>query len=127
MANQPLLDRSHFPIVTARADHLPEGYSTCWIVEMDAILARRLPFVLVYLGPHQEEAQGDRKVRTLWLKAHRETLAKLCRFIITVEPDADARARRQAQGEALGAAFGVTFRIASSDKEAIEIAQKLSL
>jgi hypothetical protein len=125
MNDYALFDLSDFPLVIWRSAGLAEGYSARWISDMDRLLERGQLFILLFPDQNDSEAHTDQKARGLWLKANRSSFARLCRAIISIEPDADRRAKRQAQGTALAQAFGTTILIASSEAEAFAEATRL--
>ncbi|TWB22718.1 hypothetical protein FBZ89_103345 [Nitrospirillum amazonense] len=119
-------DVSRFPVVTTRPGAARPGYAPQWEREMDALLRRGLPFVILMPDPPQgEEAHEDRRLRGMWLKRNRDTLAALCRAVITVEPDAVRRAAFKVQAAIAVKAFGVAMEVAATGEEAANLATAL--
>lgn len=92
---------------------------------MDRLLEQGQPFVLLFPDQNEGEAHTDQKARSQWLKANRLAFTRLCRAIISIEPDPDRRAKRQAQGAALAQAFGTRISISASETEALAEATRL--
>lgn len=119
-----LFDLRDFPVV--RFIGVPvEGYAASWCAEMDQLLARDSPFVLIYPPRHQEEAHADRVVRGQWLKHNRAALATRCRALIVIEPDAARRAELEAAFPNLVRAFGVPQVARATAAEAEALARHL--
>ncbi len=91
--SERILDTAAFPIVRGRSDGLSEGYSARWISELEHILSREEPFVLLYVDHQADEAHSDQKARSIWLKNNRARMGEFCRGLIAVEPDAQLRAK----------------------------------
>jgi hypothetical protein len=117
-----LHDVSAFPIVRFETSRAEPGYAPQWIAEMSALLELGRPFVLV-AGGIVKDGEGDRKARSLFLKARRAELARSCRAIIGVEPSAVARAARKAQAAVLAKAFGIEMVFVATAEEAMETAR----
>jgi hypothetical protein len=120
-----LLDVSTFPIVRFNLEGRSGDYAEAWTREMDALLGNGRPFVLLVLGNRGEESQEDKKVKAAWFKINRETLASVCRGIVSVEPDREKRAALAVQGAQIGKAFGIPFTVAETAREAEELAPNL--
>ena len=118
-------DMSNFPIVRVRMQNLPAGYARAWTAEMDVLLQQGQPFALLFLDAREEESHEDRKTRIRWLKAHKTTLASLCRGFVAVEPNAVKRLAKRAQGAVLGKTFGLRFLLARDTEEAEDLARRL--
>ncbi|WOD30017.1 GntR family transcriptional regulator [Alloalcanivorax xenomutans] len=112
-------DISAFPVVRFFPESLPEGYALRWEEEMDALIAQPEPFV-VLLGNAEvaEETHQDRKRRTLWLKRNRDALARACKGMVGVQPNAAKRLVMQTQSAALAGLFNVPLRVVASVEEA---------
>ena len=117
-----LHDVSAFPVVRFDTSRATPGYATQWIAELEALLARGEPFVLVADGGVRDDG-ADRKARMLFLKARRADLARVCRAIVGVEPNALVRAARSAQAVVLAKAFGLEMVFAASEAEALAVAR----
>ena len=119
-----LLDLRDFPVV--RFIGVPEeGYAASWCAEMDRLLARDTPFVLIYPPRHHEEAHADRVARGQWLKRNRAVLAARCLALIVIEPDAARRAALEAGFPNLVRAFGVPQAARATAAEAEALARHL--
>ncbi|HEY0219882.1 MAG TPA: hypothetical protein VGC26_08995 [Afipia sp.] len=118
-------DVTDFPVVRMR--RVWPGYASQWKTEMDLLVEKASPFVVIFDDSAPMEIHEDRKVRGLWLKKNKAVLGRVCRAVIAVEADPATRAVMQAQAQALavGQAFGVAMVIASSVPEAEEKAQAL--
>lgn len=114
-----------FPIVWVRPDENQPGSAAQWEVEMDDLIGRRQPFVMIMAAHHHhEEAHEDRKARGLWLKRNKAALALLCRAIIAVEPNAVTRVLVEAQSALATKAFGINAAVVASDDEAVRVARE---
>jgi hypothetical protein len=123
MTSDPILDLQDFPMVGFDPTAQPAGYGPRWAAEMDRLLARGLPFVLIVTGSGPE-AHTDRATRSRWLRANKQQLAAHCRGILLIEPDAGLRAERQRPAEAAGKAFGVAMGVVESLTAAQRLAEE---
>ncbi len=112
-------DVSAFPVVRPRNAGMTEGYAPQWVSEMEALLARGEPYVLVLEGVRVDEAHEDRKQRGLWLKKNKQALRKVCKALISVEPDALKRAAFRLQAAGAVRAFGIPMDVVASAAEAM--------
>ena len=111
-------DVSDFPIVRFRPETAVEGYAPLWENDMDALLRHGEPFVMLFEEERSDEAHVDRKRRGLWLKHHKLALAAICRGLVSIEPDAEQRARLQAMAAGAMKAFGILQEVAATREEA---------
>ncbi len=118
-------DVSSFPLVRARPEAVRPGYAAAWIAEMDALLAQGQDFVLLFTDGRPEETHEDRKCRGLWLKRHKDALARTCRSLIVVEPDAGARVALAAQAVLTSKAFGTRMDVVATCDDADNLANRL--
>ncbi len=120
-----VFEMSNFPIVTFRNAAIRPGYAARWAREMEALMARGEPFVIVFLPNRPEEDQEDRKLRAVWLKTHKHELSEVCRALITVEPDAIQRAEAAKEAQAMQKAFGLLLVSVATQEEAWDLATTL--
>lgn len=92
---------------------------------MDALLECEQAFVIIMTSHQTDEPHEERKRRGLWLKANRAALGKLCRAVISVEPDRTRRLALQAQMLLASKAFGIPMRVESTTAEAEITARRL--
>ena len=111
-------DVSDFPIVRFRPETAVEGYAPLWENDMDALLRHGEPFVMLFEQERSDEAHVDRKRRGLWLKHHKVALAAICRGLVSIEADAQQRARLQAMAAGAMKAFGIVQEVAATRDEA---------
>lgn len=115
------LDASRFPIVRYRipeaVDHL-RAETDPLLRDLDLLLACDLPFVLITSGQHDREPADVRKGRAIWFKAHQPRLARLCRVMVHIAPDAEERCRMIAEAGKLRNTLGLPFFVVSSEAEA---------
>lgn len=111
-------DVSDFPIVRFRPETAVEGYAPLWENDMDALLRHGEPFVMLFEQERSDEAHVDRKRRGLWLKHHKAALAAICRGLVSIEADAQQRARLQAMAAGAMKAFGIVQEVAATRDEA---------
>ena len=117
-------DISAFPVVRVRSSGMPEGYAPQWVKEMDALLVRGEPYVLMFEGGRVDEAHEDRKQRGLWLKQNKRALQKVCRALISIEPDPLKRAAFRLQAVGAVKAFGIPMDVMPSEAEAAACARR---
>ncbi|SFL88752.1 hypothetical protein SAMN03159423_4205 [Bradyrhizobium sp. NFR13] len=117
-------DVAAFPVVWVRHDEIQPGSAAQWEVEMDDLIGRKQPFVMIMASHHHDEAHEDRKARGLWLKRNKATLALLCRAIIAVEPNAVTRVLVEAQSALATKAFGISSAVVASEDEAMRVARE---
>lgn len=117
-------DVSTFPVVRARSAGMTEGYAPQWVREMEALLVRGEPYVLMVEGGRVDEAHEDRKQRGLWLKKNKQALQKVCRALIAIEPDALKRAAFRLQAVGAVKAFGIPMDVVPSATEAAACARR---
>ena len=111
-------DVNDFPIVRFRPETAVEGYAPLWENDMDALLRHGEPFVMLFEQERSDEAHLDRKRRGLWLKHHKAALAAICRGLVSIEADAQQRARLQAMAAGAMKAFGIVQEVAATRDEA---------
>jgi hypothetical protein len=121
-----LHDVSGFPIVRSRANTARPGYAPQWEGEMEALLARAEPFVIIFEGDRPEEAQEDRKHRGIWLKKNKLRLSAVCKALISIEENDLKRMAVKAQSAMAERAFGIPMMVVASPAEA-DIAAKQKL
>lgn len=120
-----VFEMKDFPVVTFRNAAIEPGYAARWAREMEAIVSRVEPFVILFMPDRPEEMDEDRKVRALWLKSHKVALSASCRGLITVEPDAQVRATAAGEAEAMRKAFGLVLMSVATETEARDLARHL--
>ncbi len=120
-----VFEMEDFPIVTFRNTAIEPGYAARWAREMEALVSRAEPFVILFRPDRPDETVEDRKLRALWLKSHKAALSATCRGLLTVEPDAEARAAAAQDAEAMQKAFGLLLVSVGTEAEARELARSL--
>lgn len=115
----------NFPVVWSRRSAIKPGYSGQWESEMDALLERATPFVIVFEEGQPDESHEDRKTRGLWLKRNKLALGTLCKAVVAIEPDAIKRTALKAQSVLATKAFGVAMEIVESKEAAQKLAFEL--
>lgn len=116
-------DISAFPLVRFRSDKAVAGYAEKWQREMEALLAANEKFVVLYTS-HPEETHDDRKRRAVWLKGNKGELARLCRGLASVEPDATLREDFRKMAQANIRAFGVKQIVEATEAQALASLQQ---
>ena len=117
-----LHDVSEFPVVRFDTSRAAPGYAATWVSEMEALLTLGLPFVLVATGSVKDSA-ADREACSLFLQSRHTDLARRCRAIVGVEPNAAARAARSARAAVLAKAFRIEMVIVATEEAAITVAR----
>lgn len=120
-----VFEMDEFPIVTFRNDAIQPGYASRWVREMEALVKRGEPFVIVFLPNRPDEEQEDRKLRAVWLKTHKDELSGICRALITVEPDVLQRVESAKEAQAMQKAFGLLLVSVETEDEARDLACSL--
>ncbi|MGO3743142.1 hypothetical protein [Kerstersia sp.] len=120
-----LHDVQAFPYVVFRSAAATPGYAAQWQTEMDALVACGLPFVVVHEQIHYDEAHEDRKTRALWLKHNKDALGRVCRALISIEPDAQQRENVRAFAAGAQKAFGIRQEVVATAEEARDVARNL--
>ncbi len=113
-----VLDDSEFPVVRYRVPAAPESWDALRSgteADIERLLSRSRPFVLISSGEHDREPTEVRKRRSLWLKQNRDRLAEVCRAMIHVEPDPEPRQRMAAQAASVSKALGLPFIVVGTD------------
>lgn len=122
------LDTSRFPIVRYRipkaVGHL-QAETDPLLKDLDLLLARNLPFILITSGQHDREPADVRKGRAVWFKAHQPRLASLCRVMIHIAPDPEERRRMIEQTQTLSNTLGMPLFVVSDETEADKRAQSI--
>ena len=120
------LDASRFPIVRYRipeaVGHL-QAETDPLLKDLDLLLSRNLPFILITSGQHDREPADVRKGRAVWFKAHQPRLAGLCRVMIHIAPDPQERRRMIEQTQTLTNTLGMPLFVVSEETEADTRAQ----
>jgi hypothetical protein len=118
-------DLHAFPLIWSRRRAIEPGYASQWAREMDALLAKAQPFVIVFEEGQPEESHEDRKTRGLWLKRNKALLGTVCRAVIAIEPDALRRTALKAQSALASRAFSVAMEVVASREDAQARAHQL--
>jgi hypothetical protein len=122
--NQRMHDASRFPLVRLRPRAVQPGYAFGWGAEMQRLLSLKRAFVIVS-EHHADETADDTRLRTAWLRSHRETLALFCRGFIVIEPRIEARASTREAVRVAMQGSGVRMVVVSSMRVAGELAPVL--
>jgi len=122
--DQRMHDASRFPLVRLRRCAVQPGYAFGWGAEMRRLLSLKAPFVIVSEHDANETAD-DTRLRSAWLRSHRETLALFCRGFIVIEPRIEARASTREAVRAATQGSGVRMVVVSSMRVAGELAPVL--
>ncbi|MCX5520090.1 hypothetical protein OSH10_16740 [Kaistia defluvii] len=122
-----MLNCDEFPLVYIRDhDHdVRAPGEPSWPEEMEALLGRNRPFVILFDAPQkheQEETQEERREKAIWFKRNRARLTALCAGAIVIESNGPTPMPIRLAARAVGKAFGVEFRFVGDDKAAREVA-----
>jgi hypothetical protein len=122
--DQRMHDAFRFPLVRLRRRAVQPGYAFSWGAEMQRLLSLKTAFVVV--SEHDaDETADDTRLRSAWLRSHRETLALFCRGFIVIEPKIEARASTREVVRAATLGSGVRMVVVSSMRVAGELAPVL--
>lgn len=120
-------DIHEFPFVVFNQAAAQPGYAPQWETEMVALLQNGQPFVVVYDQLGTDEAHEDRKHRGIWLKHNKEPLGRVCRALISIEPEEDRRIQVKAMSEIAVKAFGIPHEAVATREEALAVARRLTV
>ncbi|MBY4674361.1 hypothetical protein K6W12_27445 [Burkholderia multivorans] len=119
-------DVTRFPFIVFNEDAAQSGYAYQWEKEMVALMENGQPFVLVYDQHRTEESHEDRKRRGIWLKHNKTALGRVCKALISIEPDEERRAQIKAMSDMAVKAFGIPHEIVATRAEALAAARRLT-
>jgi len=118
-------DVTQFPFVVFNEDAAQSGYASQWKEEMAALMENGQFFVVVYDQHRMEESHEDRKRRGIWLKNNKGPLGRVCKALISIEPDEGRRAQVKAMSDMAVKAFGIPHEVVSTREEALALAHRL--
>jgi hypothetical protein len=122
--SQRMHDASRFPLLRLRRRAVQPGYAFAWAAEMQRLLTLTTPFVIV--SEHDaDETADDARLRTVWLRRHRDVLTQFCRGFIVIEPRIEARASTREFVRGVCDSSGVRTVVVSSMRVANELAPVL--
>jgi hypothetical protein len=117
-------DASRFPLLRLRRRAVQPGYAFAWAAEMQRLLTLTTPFVIV--SEHDaDETADDARLRTVWLRRHRDVLTQFCRGFIVIEPRIEARASTREFVRGVCDSSGVRTVVVSSMRVANDLAPVL--
>lgn len=114
-------DVTQFPVVRCVPERVYPGYGCQWRNELEALIDHNEPFFMVFDSGTFDEAAEDTRIRALWLKENRVCLSKVCRSIVSIEPNEQRRCKLAAQCPGLAKAFGIPRMVAGNDHEALSL------
>lgn len=120
-------DIREFPFVVFNQTAAQPGYARQWETEMVALLQNGQPFVVVYDQLLTDETHEDRKHRGVWLKHNKEPLRRICKALISIEPDEERRSEVNAMSEIAVKAFGIPHEVVATRDEALAVARRLTV
>lgn len=125
-----LLNAATFPIVRLSYDQGLAAMADEPFAAFEALLDRGTPFVIIGQGANAEIAEhehdvGERRKLALWSKKHKLRLRKLVKALIYVEPSRTRRLGMRAFQIVSEKFWGYPMLVASSEAEALEMAQAL--
>jgi sulfite reductase beta subunit-like hemoprotein len=116
---------SSFPIVRFESELAQGGYAERWISEMEHLLARKTPFVLVIPNSQRPESREDWARRVVWMKEQKEMLSLYCRGVISIEPDAKLGSDLERRVSGSERMFGVVQHVVRQEADAEKLARKI--
>ena len=123
-----LLDASRFPIVHYNIPE-PDGdtfaHGDGLLADLEVLLRRDLPFIIVSFGLHDREPAEIRRGRAIWFKQNRARFAEHCRAMIHVEPDEEARRVMASRLSKISNELGTQFTVAGDAAAAEALAEAL--
>jgi hypothetical protein len=118
-------DIREFPFVVFNQVAAQPGYANQWETEIVALLQNGQPFVVVYDQFRTDETHEDRKHRGIWLKHNKVPLGRVCKALISIEPDEQRRSEVKAMSAVAVTAFGIPHEVVATRDEAMAIATRL--
>jgi len=123
-----IVEENTFPIVRFHYDRPgPRDGETSFQV-FERLFAREQSFVLIGMGaPSKERTQShqERKDTALWMKRNRESLHRLVKAMVYVEPQAAKRFIARAGADSFGKFWGYPMVVTASERDALAIADRL--
>lgn len=125
-----MLNCDEFPLVYVEDhDHAPQPPGEpSWKDELEALLGRSRPFVLIFAAPHEddhEESQEDRRERAIWFKQNRARMMALCAGAMVIEKNGPTPMPIRLAAQGFGKALGIEFGFVGDDRAAREAAAAL--
>jgi len=119
-------DVTQLPFVVFNEDAAQPGYANQWETEMVTLMESGRPFVIVYDQYRIEESHDDRTRRGVWLKHNKTTLARVCKALISIEPDEERRTQVEATSDMAANAFRIPHVVVATRDEALTIANQFT-
>lgn len=122
MSHPDLIDLHRDPIVVFTPPPVgSSGRVDRYHAALEWLIARGTPFVLVTNADtgSDSETPDEMKARALWFKSNLESLAKVCRAFVYIEPDAAKRPMWETRAQAMAKSFPVPMHIASDEAHAM--------
>jgi len=119
-------DVTQLPFVVFNEAAARPGYANQWETEMVTLMENGRPFVVVYDQHRIEESHEDRTRRGIWLKHNKAALARVCKALISIEPDEERRTKVEATSDMAAKAFGIPHVVVAMRDDALTIAVQLT-
>lgn len=116
---------STFPIVVFATELAQGGYAERWTVEMESLLAKRTPFVILIPSCERPESREDWARRVVWMKENKATLSLYCKGVISIEPDRKLRGDLERRVSGSKRMFGVSQHVVECDENAVDLARRM--
>ncbi|TWF47551.1 hypothetical protein [Neorhizobium alkalisoli] len=116
---------STFPIIVFATELAQGGYAERWTLEMESLLAKRAPFVILIPSCERPESREDWARRVIWMKENKPGLSLYCKGVISIEPDRRLRADLERRVSGSKRMFGVSQHVVESEENAVDLARHL--
>lgn len=94
-----------FPLVIFQPELVQRCDASVWIREMEALIDRRKPFIVISPPSFHKESCEDFHLRRKWVMRHRLLLATYCRAFVSIEPNV----KRKDEMSAMALGFAMTW------------------
>jgi len=123
-----IVEEDSFPIVRLHYDRPGSRDGETAFQIFERLFAREQPFVLIGMGAQSEDlaqSHQERKDTALWMKRNRESLHRLVKAMVYVQPQAAKRFVARAGAETFGKFWGYPMVVTASEARALAIASRL--
>ncbi|MCX5576756.1 hypothetical protein [Kaistia terrae] len=125
-----MLNCDEFPLVYVEDHdhHASAPGEPSWQDELETLLGRNRPFVILFDAPQKdehEESQEERREKAIWFKRNRARLMSLCAGAMVIESNGPTPMPIRLAAQAVGKALGLEFRFVGDDRAAREAATRL--
>lgn len=114
-----------FPLVIFQPELVQRCDASVWIREMEALIDRRKPFIVISPSSFHKESCEYFHLRRKWVMRHRLLLATYCRAFVSIEPNVKRKDEMSAMALGFAMTFGIAQFLVSNELEAERLAASL--